>query len=227
MAFPSTFADIQQAVIEKATLDPVLDLPKVKDWVNQAYFQAAVETEAISTTSTMALTAGSASYLLPAGVARIRQMALKPAGSTQFNAPLILTTLDEILQRRQSGLDAQTAGPYTTHYTVVGINGLELWPTPAAADVITIYYVSYPTVLAANGDVPVFEEPYASKIIEFGALAEAGDFKGDPATAQWAADYSDWMNRYRQHLQRKRGVIPGQFHQWGEPAPAAWGAYDY
>lgn len=224
MAFPSTFATIQQAVIEKATLDPVLDLPKVKDWLNQAYFQAAVETEAISGESTMPMTAGTGSYVFPAAVARIRQMAVQPAGSTVFNAPLILTTLDEILQRRQS---AQTAGPYATHYTLVGINGFEVWPTPAAADTITVYYVSYPTVLSADGDLPVFEEPYASKILEFGALAEAGDFKGDPATAQWAADYTDWMNRYRQHLQRKRGVIPGQFHQWGEPAPAAWGAYGY
>jgi hypothetical protein len=213
MAFPSTFADIQQAVIEKATLDPVLDLPKVKDWLNQVYFQAAVETEAISGEATMAMTAGVGSYVFPAAVARIRQMAVQPAGSTQFSAPLILTTLDEILQRRQSGQSAQA-----THYTLVGINGLEVWPTPSAADMITVYYVSYPIALSAAGDVPVFEEPYASKILEFGALAEAGDFKGDPATAGWAADYTDWMGRYRAHLERKRGIIPGQFHQWGEPA---------
>ena len=225
MAFPSTYADIQQAVIEKATLDPVLDLPKTKDWINQVYFQAAVETEAISGEATMPLTAGSASYALPAAVARIRQMAVQPAGSTVFNAPLILTTLDEILQRRQSG--QQGSYPQATHYTLVGINGLELWPTPAATDVITIYYVSYPTALSAGTDVPVFEEPYASKILEYGALAEAGDFKGDPATGQWAADYTDWMNRYRQHLQRKRGIMPGQFHQWGEPVTAGWGAYGY
>src|SRR4029077_2617592 len=100
MAFPSTFADIQQAVIEKATLDPVLDVQKVKDWVNQAYFQAAVETEAISGEATMAMTAGTGSYTFPAAIARIRQMAVQRAGSTVFNAPLILTTLDEILQRR-------------------------------------------------------------------------------------------------------------------------------
>jgi hypothetical protein len=214
MAFPSTFTDIQQAVIEKATLDPVLDLPKTKDWINQVYFQAAVETEAISGEATMSLTAGSGSYALPAQVARIRQMSVQPSGSTVFNAPLILTTLDEILQRRQAG--QQGSYPQATHYTMVGINGFEVWPTPSAADVITIYYVSYPTALSANTDVPVFEEPYASKILEYGALAEAGDFKGDPATGQWAADYTDWMGRYRAHLERKRGIIPGQFHQWGE-----------
>jgi len=225
MAFPSTYADIQQAVIEKATLDPVLDLPKTKDWINQVYFQAAVETEAISGEATMPLTSGSASYALPAAVARIRQMAVQPSGSTVFNAPLVLTTLDEILQRRQSG--QQGSYPQATHYTLVGINGLELWPTPAATDVITIYYVSYPTALSAGTDVPVFEEPYASKILEYGALAEAGDFKGDPATGQWAGDYTDWMNRYRAHLERKRGIIPGQFHQWGEPVSAGWGSYGY
>jgi len=225
MAFPSTYADIQSAVMEKATLDPVLDVQKVKDWVNQVYFQAGVETEAISGEATMAMTAATGSYVIPAAVARIRQMSIQPAGSTQFNAPLILTTLDEILQRRQNG--QQGSYPQATHYTLVGINGLEVWPTPSAADTITIYYVSYPTVLSAAGDVPVFEEPYASKILEYGALAEAGDFKGDPATGQWAADYTDWMNRYRQHLQRKRGIIPGQFHQWGEPVSAGWGSDGY
>jgi hypothetical protein len=144
-------------------------------------------------------------------------MMVKPAGSTQFNAPLVLTTLDEILQRRQNGLDAQQTGNWSTHYTLVGINGLEVWPTPPAADVITIFYVSYPTALSAAGDVPVFEEPFASKILEFGALAEAGDFKGDPATSEWAASFQSWTGRYIHHLQAKRGVIPGQFHVWGEP----------
>lgn len=216
MAFPSTFNDIQQAVIEKATLDPVLDLPKVKDWINQVYFQSAVEIEAIPATTTITLVAGTSTYTLAATIARIRQMVVKPFNGTQFNAPLILTTLDEILQRRQMGQDASTIGPYSTHYTLVGISDLELWPTPAAADVITAYTVAYPTALSNNTDLPVFEEPYASKILEYGALAEAGDFKGDPATGQWAADYTDWMGRYRAHLQRKRGVIPGQFHQWGD-----------
>lgn len=231
MAFPSTFQDIQTAVIVKARLDSSLDLLKVKDWINQAYTQVCVETEANVTSATMTLTSGSASYTFPAGVARVKQMIVKPAGSTQFNPPLIRTTLDEILSRRQFGGDTATSGTVisqSTHYTLLGINDFEVWPTPSAADVITIYYAAFPTPLSANGDVPVLEEPYGSKILEYGALAQAGDFKGDPATADWQASYDTWVAKYLDHLKQKGGDLPGQFHQWGDGwAPSSWGTGGY
>lgn len=216
MAFPSTFLDLQTSVITKARLDTTLDTAKVKDWINQVYFQVCVETEASITTTTINCVAGTSKYTLAATIARIKQMAVKPSGSTQFNPPLILTTLDEILNRRQAGGDAQTSGAWATHYTLLGINDLELWPTPAAADVVTVYYAAFPTALSANGDLPILEEPYASKLLEYGALAQAGDFKGDPATADWENGFALWMAKYEEHLRVKRGVIPGQFHQWSD-----------
>lgn len=216
MAFPATFADIQSAVIQKARLDSTLDLAKVKDWINQAYAEVCVETEANVSSATMALTAGTGSYSLPSGIARIKQMILTPAGASQAQPPLIRTTLDEILMRRQSGGDVQNAGDYVTHYAVVGLNQFEVWPTPAAADVITVWLVALPTALAADGNVPILQEPFASKLLEYGALVQAGDFKGDPATPEWEALYRQWMGRYLDHLGRRPGVIPGQFHQWGE-----------
>jgi hypothetical protein len=46
MAFPSTFADLQAAVIAKTRLDPAntADVTKVKDWINQAYYRIVLET---------------------------------------------------------------------------------------------------------------------------------------------------------------------------------------
>ena len=44
MAFPSTFLDIQNAVINKLRLDSTNDLSKVKDWINQVYYEACIET---------------------------------------------------------------------------------------------------------------------------------------------------------------------------------------
>ena len=217
MAFPSTFLDIQNAVLQKARLDPTLDLQRTKDWINQTYTRVCLETEATVVIATMVVTAGVSSYTLPSGVARIKQMQLRPSGSLQFNPPLVRTTLDEIIQRRQYGGDTQQSGNQTTLYALLGINDFELWPTPPATDTIYIYYVAFPTPLAANGDVPVLEEPYASKLLELGALSDAGDFNGDPSTIGWQSDFADWMTRYMQHLDRKQGVIPGQFHQWGDP----------
>lgn len=221
MAFPSTYADIQTAVIVKARLDSTLDLQKTKDWINQVYAQVCVETEANVSQDTMALTAGTASYSLPAGIARIKQMILTPVGSTQTQPPLTRTTLDEIITRRQSGGNVQTSGCYVTHYAVVGLNQLEVWPTPAAADVITLWLVALPTALSSGTDVPILEEPYASKLLEYGALAQAGDFKGDPATADWENQFDSWMGKYLHHLDARQGKQPGQFHQWGD----GWDSY--
>lgn len=216
MAFPATYADIQTAVIVKARLDATLDLAAVKDWINQAYAEVCVETEANVSADTMTLTSGVASYALPAGIARIKQMTLTPAGSTSMQPPLILTTLDEILTRRQLSGDVSNVGSYVTHYTVVGLNQFEVWPTPAAADVLNVWIVALPTALSAGADVPLLEEPFASKLLEFGALVQAGDFKGDPATETWQNLYRSWISRYAKHLETRRGVMPGQFHTWSE-----------
>lgn len=230
MAFPATFQDIQNAVILKARLDSTLDLANVKDWINRAYAQVCVETEANVVADTMTLTSGTSSYTLPAGIARIKQMVVKPAGSTQYNPPMIRTTLDEILNRRQFGGDTSstTSGaiiPQSTHYAVVGLNQFEIWPTPSAADVITLWLVALPTALSANGDVPILQEPYSSHLLEYGALVHAGDFKGDPATADWQNSYGDWMARYIDHLKQRPGDIPGQFHQWGDGQWSGWSQF--
>jgi hypothetical protein len=232
MAFPSTFLDIQNAVITKARLDPVNDLAKVKDWINQVYSQVCVETEAITANATVTMVAGTTGYQLPATVARVRSMFVTPAGATNVSQqpPMMRTTEDDILQRQANGGITQSVGQYPTRYAYVGINDFEVWPTPAAADVITIRAVAFPTVLSGNTDLPVIDEPHASKVLEYGALAEAGDFKGDPATQEWQQNFSDWMGRYLNHLGQKRGDIPVQFHTWGSLADtqglySGWGGW--
>jgi len=221
VSFPSQFLDIQNAVLQKARLDPVLDGQRIKDWINQTYSRVCVETEAIVSTATMTCSVGAYSYTLPAQVALIRQMQVRPYGTTTLNPPLTRGTLDELMNKRQSGGDAPMG--QATHYALLGIADFELWPTPATNDLILIYFVGFPTPLVANTDLPILEEPYASKLLEFGALVDAGDFNGDPSTPSWQADFDTWMGRYRDRLDHKAGTIPGQFHQWGDPWAAAGG----
>lgn len=217
MAFPSTFLDIQNAVIAKAALSATGDLQAVKDWINQAYTEVFVETEASIQQGTTTLTVNVASYTLDAAVARLRQMFVTPAGQTSVyeQPPMERATLDDILVRRQTNGITATAGSYCTHYALVGARGLEVWPTPAAADVITMFYAAFPTALSSNADVPALDEPYASKLLEYGALVQAGEFKGDPATGDWQAKYASWADRYARHLDQKQGDIPGTHHTWG------------
>lgn len=225
MAFPSTFLDLQNAVITRARLDPVNDLAKVRDWINISYTQACVETECNVTFATMTLTSGSGPYTLPAGVARIKQMFITPAGQTSAlqQSPLTLTTLDDILQKRRVGGVTPQAGAYSTHYTLLGINEFEVWPTPPAADVLTIYYAAFPTPLSANGDLPIIEEPYATYLLQYGALAQAGDWKGDPAAGEWQGTFAQYMGAYQAHLEAKQGDRPTYGHTWGTPdRPSPW-----
>jgi parallel beta-helix repeat protein len=66
LAYPSTFKDLQDNVIAKVRLDATADRPKVKDWINRYYSRICVENEVTQTSATMVVTAGVASYTLPA-----------------------------------------------------------------------------------------------------------------------------------------------------------------
>lgn len=209
MAFPSTFADIKNAVIAKTRLDATNDASKVSDWVNQVYADVCVMTEANVVTGTMALTANVASYTLPSAVLRLKEMYVTPVGTIQ-SAPLTLTSLDDILTKRRSSGGAVLGG-YITHYALLGINDFEVYPTPSAADVLTLWYVALPTALSADSDVPILQEPFASKLLEYGACAEAADWRGDPQEAEYRQLYDLWLQKFRAHLTRKMGGQAGQF----------------
>ena len=200
-------------MIAKTRLDAANDTTKVHDWINQVYAQACVETEARVLSTTATLTSGTASYslsTLASAVVRIKEMYVTPVGGTQ-SSPINQTTLDYILRRRQGGGGTTVSVGYVTHYALSGLDNLELYPTPQSADTLTIWYVAQPTALSANGDVPILPEPYASKVLEYGALAEAADSKGDPSEQEYRQLFQKWMMDFRTHLTRRAGGQPGQF----------------
>lgn len=192
------------------------DLSAVKDWINAVYAEACIDLEANAATTTATLTAGTASYdlsTLASSVVRIKEMYVTPVGAVQ-SAPLRLTTLDQILSWRQAGGGQAVATGYVSYYALVGLNQIEFYPTPSKADVLTIWYVKAPTALSANGDVTILPEPYASKILEYGTLAEAADFKGDPSEQEYRQLFELWKQKLRAHITRRAGGQPGQFHMF-------------
>jgi hypothetical protein len=209
MAFPSTFADLQAAVIAKTRLDPnnAADVSKVKDWINQTYYRVVLEVESVQANTTQTLTPGTAQYTLPAQAKRIKWMVSQLAGASFYGPPLRLTSLDEILWRRKSSGGGVITQGTCTHYAFSSPNFIDVWPTPGSADTLLVYYVAYPTALSAGTDVPQMDEPYASKLIEFGALIDAADYIKDiMASFNYPQQFQDWMMRFRQHLSRKAGT---------------------
>ena len=159
----------------------------------------------------MNLVAGTASYTLPSSVARIKQIIAQLAGTTGNTAPVKQVGLEKILSmRRNVGVSPVTGT--ITHYALFGLSDLEVFPTPTSADTLTIYCVALPTALSANSDVPILTEPYASKLLEYGALVEAADYVKDPfGYLAYDMKYQEWMQRFRADLNRKRGGQTEQF----------------
>ncbi|HEX7071473.1 MAG TPA: hypothetical protein VF190_11735 [Rhodothermales bacterium] len=140
---------------------------------------------------------------------RIKQM-YPTSGGVQYQ-PLRLATLEQILTWQQASGGNAVANGTVEYYALSGLNQIDFYPTPSSADTLTIYYVKQPTALSANEDTTILPEPYASKVLEYGALSEAADYKGDPSEQEYRALYSDWMRRLRAHLTRRMGGQPGQF----------------
>lgn len=200
MAFPSTFLDIQNAVIAKARLDSTNDLAKVKDWINQVYAQVCVESEFVRGSNTSALTPSQANVTLPAGVIRLTSVQCKPSGG-QY-APIRQVSLERLLALR--GINSNQSTP--THYTVTQ-GSIELFPAAQGSETLQFWYSTLPTALSANTDVPVIDEPYASKLLEYGALVEAYDYMKDTIGGYVIRQvYQQWLQTFHDHLARREGV---------------------
>lgn len=206
MAYPSTFVDTQTAVIKRLRLEPTTDLQKVKDWINQAYSQVVLQTECLVCRSTMTLTANESIYTLPSAVARMKYVAIRGSGQSTYDAPLMEVTVDDLLQWRRSSGGVSSSSSTPTHYCLVGLNQLELWPPPAAANTLLLYYVYFPTVLTADADVAVLQEPWNTRLLEYGALVEASDFIDVAKADTYRQWYDLWLGKFQQHLNRRGGA---------------------
>lgn len=153
----------------------------------------------------MTLTANGAIYTLPTAVSRIKYVACKRSGNSEYDAPLEQLTVDQLLDRRRSsgGVSADRSTP--THYALVGLNQFELWPAPAAADTLLMYYVYQPTALSADSDVPVLQEPWNSKLLFYGALVEASDDIDVPKADRYIQLYDRWLGDFNTHLIKREG----------------------
>lgn len=196
-------------------LDASADTTKIHDWINQRYAQICVEAHAnVPSSATMTLTSGVAEYTFPTTVERILAMYVTPSGGTR-SGPLEATSIEDIIER-SSGTTSSSNQGWVTRYALLGINEFVVWPTPQSADTLTIYYVGLPTALANDSDVPILHEPWASRLLFYGAAADAASFRGDAQGQEYAVLFENWLGRYRTHLNRKKGATTRQFRIVGD-----------
>ena len=218
MAFPSTFLDIRNEVIDKLRLDATLDLQKTKDWVNAAYAEACIETEFYATSSTSAaLTLNQGSVPVPTGLQKLDYITSVGTDGTIWG-PMKMVTFDEILRNRAyaSGAASTTGAPYLYAFRSSNAPSIEIWPPAAGGEVLTFYGQLLPTVLVNDGDVPIIPEPYGSNCLIFGAAAQAAEFKQNYLMmGQYAQEQDLWIARLRGFNNTRVGDDVQQFQVVG------------
>lgn len=159
----------------------------------------------------MTLTSGTATYTLDPSLSRIKAMYCTPINGTQL-APLQPVSIEQILlwSTATGGATGVNTGG-ATHYALMGLNDIYVYPTPSAADVITVFYVKAPTPLSAPTDVPALPEPYATNALTAGALYQACLFLKDPDALTYKQDFERAKMDLRGHLRRKEGAGTKQF----------------
>lgn len=218
MALPSTFLTIITSVCAKLRLTLADDKARVSDWVNQTYADVASETRCFQTNSTAAMTTGDASYTLDSSILHIELLTVTQSGGQAY-FPLVECQLDEILNLRARNSSA--SGP-SRRYCLVGMNQIEFWPAASAGDVLNFWYTTLPTYLSADGDFPLFPEPFGSKLLEYGALVQGAEWKRDiMVLGQYQAQYQSWMQAFQRYLNRKAGAYPESFPTWTRLLPYA------
>jgi hypothetical protein len=101
----------------------------------------------------------------------------------------------ELLELRQAaGSSSNTVFVYAT----LGSNLFLLYPAPADADELTVYYVPRPATLSAAGDSPSEIPAEFHPAVELYALSRLASMRDDQTSAQgqrYADEYEKWVAR--------------------------------
>lgn len=202
--YQGTLDTIRRGVADRLKMEYTTanDIPRLTQWVNIAYMQAAQETGCLVGCGVTALTADADGYTLAPEVHQIKAIHYVYADG-QISVPLEMVTLDRMLQLRRA--DASETSNRSV-YTILGQNRIELWPEPGSDASLKFWYSSLPPALVADTDVPLFKEPYGTKLLELGACVEGAKFKKDPLLQSYQQEHAEWMRRFQGFLNRRRGL---------------------
>jgi hypothetical protein len=177
----ATLAQFRSRVQAKIGLDATAsgtDEVLLDSWINEGVTDFLLQTQCKVISATMTMIVGTSDYTLDTAILVIKDVYIT-SGSD-------LTGLEqwspyELLARRRANT---TQSSPATAYAVMGGNLFLVYPTPSAADVITLYYVPRPVTLSAGGDTPSEIPVEFHKAVEYYALAQAADYDDDASSAQ-------------------------------------------
>lgn len=191
------------AAMLSLNVDDADELALIDQWVNEGveYVVAEGQTKVASTTAD--LQANQGDYELDTNILRILWIQTATSGGSTAELEQIGPT--EILRRRLTASDSSSPSYL---YAVDGANLLMLYPIPAGADVLTIYYVPRPATLANPGDTPDEIPSEFHRIVTLYVLWRGADYDDDQSSAQgsrYKQQLDEAITGMRSRINRKRG----------------------
>lgn len=183
------------------------DQPLITRWVNEGILDVCARVRPNITSSTITLTAGTADYTLATTYLAINELyGTDVTSSVSYH--LNRLSPQELMDYR---IGTQFLGaPPVRFYALNGANLLMVYPTPQAADTITVYGQARPTMLAASGDTNTDIPAEWQHTVEYYACWKAGLYQNDAASqngqvfrAMYEAEIVK-MRKAMQHLGGRR-----------------------
>lgn len=179
--------------------------------LNEAVLQVLLETHCCVKSTTYSLTANTGDYDLQvlaadAGLNILAIDRLVDANSIPFER----VSEDDIFDLRRA---SSVSSAFQRSYAVAGSNLLMIWPTPSAAETLTMYYVKRPTAMTTAGHDPA--DPTYGGIpaehhpaIEFYALWRLASFDDDSSSGngdRYFGQYQVWLAKMKKAQKLKAG----------------------
>jgi hypothetical protein len=151
-----TFLELQDAALHD-DFDPTKYRARAKTAINEALGRIGRRIYSLQrrSTTTVAVSAGTASYALPADLLRV--VSLRDAAKHP----------GELEEADPRWIDDQSASSGTPMAFAVDGSQLTLWPTPTTAVTLTLRYWGTPATLSADGDIPAIPGDYADLLVTY------------------------------------------------------------
>ncbi len=160
-------------------------------YLNEGTRTVARRTESImSYRTSIAAVAGTAKYALATDVIRVHRFEFVPTGSTQ-TYPMTIKTYDEMDQIW--GINQLIQSSYPSYAVLWGMPGtvvtnsqlnVQVYPVPAQAGTINVYYYRTPLTMAAAGDLCEVPEGWQDLVVKYAEAIARRKYHD----ASWAED---------------------------------------
>jgi len=206
MATLSTLRTEVYSVIGLDSTASGTDETLVTQWLNDAVRDILLRTRCYVACATMTLTAGTANYDLDTTMLTTLEVYITGAAdSTDYRLQQVSPA--EIVDFRVGGGQSTTGTP-VSYYAINGSNLLMVYPTPAAADIVNLFYVPKPTEMssaahdpstATYGGVPTEFHPCISMY----ALWRSADLDDDASSDQG----KDYWDKYMEMIRQAKKIV--------------------